>query len=69
MKYRSFSAYWVMDEVKNGKVVYVLDKKRKTVEVVNEMAFETATTLLKSASENSDRYEFWVEEEEETKNA
>lgn len=68
MKYHSIFAHWAFDEIKEGKKVYALDRQTKTVAVVNEMTVDTATALLKSASENSDRYEFWVEEEE-TENA
>lgn len=71
MKYRECSAYWVTDEVKKGKTVYVLDRQAKTVEVVNEMTFDKAMAVIDSAEADSGRYEFWyeVEETEETENA
>jgi hypothetical protein len=68
MKYREFSAYWVMDEVKKGERVYVLDRQTKTVEVVNEMTVDKAMAVINSAEADSKRYEFWTEKEE-TENA
>jgi hypothetical protein len=64
MKYRDFFAYWVMDEVKNGNTVYVLDRQTKTVEVVNEMTVDKAMAVINSAEADAKRYEFWCEEEE-----
>lgn len=64
MKYRDFGAYWVMDEVKKGERVYVLDRQTKAVEVVNEMTVDKAMAVINSAEKDSKRYEFWVEEEE-----
>ena len=69
MKYNSIYAYWVMDEIKNDKSVYVLDRKTKTVAVVNEMTVDRAIAVLNSAEEDSKRYEFWCEETEENENA
>jgi IS30 family transposase len=64
MKYRSFYAHWAMDEVEKGNIVYVLDRQTRTVETFNELTVGKATAVLKSAEEDSKRYEFWVEEEE-----
>lgn len=68
MKYRTFSAYWVFDEIKAGKTVCVLDRKLREVFFVNSMTVDRMIAVLNSAEENSDRYEFWTEEEEENKN-
>ena len=66
MKYRDFYAFWVIDEVKKGERVYVLDRQTKTVEVVNEMTVDKAAAVINSAVVDSNRYAFWCEETEET---
>ena len=67
MQYYGFSAYWVMDEVKKGKTVYVLDREARAVCDVNSLPVDRAMNIIKSAEENPERYEFWYEiEEEET---
>ena len=68
MKYRTFYAYWVMDEVKSGNVVYALDRELKQVFIINEMTVDSATAVLNGAEADSKRYEFWVEETEEKEN-
>ena len=69
MRYKSIYAFWVIDEIKNDNTVYVLDRVTKTVATVNDMPVDKAIAVLKSAEENSDRYEFWYEETEENENA
>jgi hypothetical protein len=72
MKYEEISPYWVIDEIKKGKKVYVLDRKLKNVASVNEATVQDVVTVIKS--EEDGRYVFWYEEEEpkaetETENA
>lgn len=69
MKYRDFSAYWVMDEIKSGKTVYALDRKEKAVAVVNFLSVDEAMEAIKLAEKNPTRFEFWTEEQEESENA
>lgn len=69
MNYRDIYAFWVIDEVKKGKTVYVLDMQEKTVGIINNMTVDKAIAVLNSAEENSNRYVFWVEETEEEENA
>lgn len=64
MKYDIFSSYWVIDRIKSGKRVLVLDRKAKSIDVVNDMTVDKMLAVLNSAKEDSDRYEFWTEEEE-----
>ena len=69
MKYRTLYAYWVFDEIKAGKTVYVLDRELREVLFVNSMTVDRMVAVLNSAEENSARYDFWVEETEENENA
>lgn len=69
MKYRTFTAYWVFDEIKAGKTVYVLDRELREVFSANSVTVDRMIAVLNSAETNSNRYEFWAEETEENKNA
>ena len=68
--YESVSPYWVMDEIRSGNEVYVLDKSTRAVETVNDMTVRRATDLVeRAAKHNGNRYEFWyVLTEEEVEN-
>lgn len=61
MKYNNVYPFFVFDEIKKGKTVYVLDRKMKTVLIVNDMTVEDALLTLKEAEEDIGRFEFWVE--------
>ena len=64
MKYKDLYGFQVMSEIEKGKTVYFLDRKARAVNVVNELTVNDAMALIKSADECRDRFEFWVEEEE-----
>ena len=64
MLYRSVFPCWVIDEIRKGKKVYVLDRKLKKVYTVNEATVETVVRLIESTDKNLGRYDFWYEEEE-----
>lgn len=66
MKYISVDPYWVIDEIKKGKKVYVLDRKLKKVSTVNDASVQDVVTVIESEEKN--RYEFWYEESEENTN-
>ena len=66
MKYYGFSAYWVLDEVKKGNTVYVLDREARAVCDINSLPLDRAMAIIKNAENDCDRYEFWHEVEEET---
>lgn len=64
MDYKTVYPCWVIDEVKNGKVVFVLDKLLMKVAVVNEMRLDDVIRITENGEEN--RYEFWHVEETKT---
>lgn len=66
MKYISVDHYWVIDEIKKGNKVYVLDRKFKKVSTVNDASVQDVVTVIESEEKN--RYEFWYEESEENTN-
>jgi hypothetical protein len=68
MKYVSVYSYWLFEEIKKGKKVYALDRRLKKVSLVNDLTADQLIAVMHSAEEESDRYEFWYEEEE-TENA
>lgn len=61
MKYITVYHFSVMDEVKQGNTVFLLDKRAKRVEIFNDIAFETALNILAEARVNDDRFVFWKE--------
>lgn len=65
MKFRDVYSFLAIDEVKDGKTVFVLDKEMRTVAVVNDMKVGEAVSLIQSTDNFPGRFEFWVEEEEE----
>ena len=66
MKYKSVYNCWLFDEVKNGNMVYALDRKFKKVVLVNDLTVDQLVAVMHSADEEPTRYEFWYEETEET---
>lgn len=63
MSYEEIYSFNVIDAVKEGKQVYVLDRKTKEVIYVNGMEVFDLCEILKSTKKN--RYEFWIEKENE----
>ena len=68
MKYKNIYNFEVFAEVANGKTVCALDRAERTIDVVNEMAVCDAVSLTKNADKDEDRFEFWIEVEEENDN-
>jgi hypothetical protein len=66
MKYTSIFPCWVIDEIKSGRKVYVLDRKLRKVYTVNTASVQDVVAVTES--EEKGRYEFWYEESEEAKN-
>lgn len=66
MKYISISRFWVIDEIRNGHKVFVLDRKFKKVSTVNDASVQDVVTVTES--KEKDRYEFWYEENEVNEN-
>lgn len=58
-------SFTAMDEARNGKEVYVLDKEEGNVDCINGMIVNEAFAILALAKERPDRFLFWTEEEVE----
>ena len=66
MKYVSVYPWWVIDEITKGHKVYVLDRKNRTVHLVNVAPVQDVVKATES--EEKGRYEFWYEESEVSEN-
>lgn len=64
-RFREVYAFMAIDEIRDGKTVLLLDREKRTVEIVNDMTVADAVELTSSKDENRGRFEFWVEEEVE----
>lgn len=60
MKYNEIYAWNVLDEIKDGHKVHVVDKKTHTVFLVNEMSVEAALKMTESKERG--RFTFWYTE-------
>ena len=69
MKHRSIYAFEVLDRIIDGEDVYVVDKKFKVLAKVSDLKIEEFAEIHKLHNEESTRFEFWVDEEEEDENA
>lgn len=61
VRYETIRSYWVIDEIKNGKKVYVLDRKNRTVHLVNVAPVGDVIKAIESEEEG--RYIYWSETE------
>ena len=61
--YTSIYSFLVMGKLTEGAKIYVLDRKEKTVELLNDKTITKALVLLKDAEKNEERYLFWTEKE------
>lgn len=64
MKYVSIYPWDVINNIKKGRKVYVLDRQVKKVYTVNDATVGDVVAVI--ASKEEDRYEFWYEEEVKT---
>ena len=64
MKFVGVYGYWLFDEIKDGKVVFALDRKLKKIVLVNDMTADQLVAVMNSAEAEPTRYEFWYEETE-----
>lgn len=64
MKYITVYKWNLLDEIKKGATVYVLDKKGKEVICINEVLVDYAIRLFAEWEKDADRFEFWKEENE-----
>ena len=66
MRYKSIYPWDVIEQIKDGKKINVLDRKTQSVYLVNELNVEIA--LKMTESKESGRFEFWYTEKEDTVN-
>lgn len=54
--------YWdIIDRIKEGKLVYLLDKEEQTVYCVNDISVDKYAEILNLCKEKSERFESWIE--------
>lgn len=69
MYFKSVYRFSVEDAIKNGRIVYCLDRDERSVHKMNSLSYDDALAVLDEASrDHTNRFDFWFEEEEE-KNA
>lgn len=61
--YTNIYSFLVMGKLTEGAKIYVLDRKEKTVELLNDKTITKVLALLKDAEKNEERYLFWTEKE------
>ena len=66
MNYKTIYLFEIINKVKEGNQVYVLDRKIRIIHNANCMALKDLTVIL--SNEEKNRYEAWVEEIEESVN-
>ena len=69
LNYEEISSFNLIESLRSGKVVYVLDKQKNTVSMVNTMTAENFVLLTKDidySSPTKDRYYLWTINKEET---
>ena len=59
--YKSVYHWDVIDRIKEGKLVYLLDKEEQKIFCVNDMLVDKFVEILNLCKENSERFEFWIE--------
>ena len=62
--YKDVYSYRIIDEIKNGKRVYAVDRKLAELFVVNSLEMDEFAILLHRAEADRDRYIFWMIEED-----
>ena len=63
--YKEVYSWRLLDELTEGKTIYCLDKKRKTVESITGMKVNGFLTLLNELKVEPRRFLLWEETEEE----
>ena len=64
MVYKSIYPCWVIDEIRKGKRIFVLDRKMKSISYVNDASVEDVVRAIDSAEAENGRYDFWYEDDE-----
>ena len=60
-KYRKVYSFDVLDKIKEGHRVFVIDREEKKVSTVNWIDVEEYITIV---ADETERYDFWIEVEE-----
>jgi len=63
--YEAVYPFYALDEIKKGKLVYVLDKEEQTVKCVNDITVDNLAAILTDSETKKTRYDFWIERAEE----
>lgn len=62
---KSIYSFNVMDEIRQGKIVFGVDRYDLECFEINELSVNKLATILEQATTNKDRFDFWILEEEE----
>lgn len=71
LNYEEVSSFNLIESLRSGKTVYVLDKQKNTVSMVNTMTAENFVQLtedIEYSNPNKDRYYLWTTTKEESSN-
>lgn len=60
--YKVINAWYVIDEIKKGNKVYMLDRQNQSVALINDMDAQSAISIIE-AKDEAKRYSFWTCEE------
>jgi urease gamma subunit len=61
MKYKQIYSFLVLDNIRDGKTVYLLDRKARAVICVNDMCVSDLVEVI-NTEDTTGRFEFWHEE-------
>ena len=64
--YETIYSFEVLETIQEGKLVYLLDRYEQIVMCVNDITVDKLAEVLKNSKTEKKRYEFWIEEVEET---
>ena len=60
--YKSIYGWEVLEKIREGKKVYVLDREDKSVVCVNDVSVKDLAQIEIYGKESKNRFEFWIEE-------
>jgi hypothetical protein len=64
-EYKEIYSFEVVDAIKKGEKVFVLDKQYHSVTLLNDEQISVFFELIKKVSEDDNRYLLWTEKETE----
>ena len=65
MEYKILYAFEVMNKVRNGEQVSMVDREEEELWNVNSLTLEEFAEILNTAENEPNRYEFWIRKETE----